>query len=275
MGSRNHQSFEEECVQTVKSVKFFAVGNYFAPVLLILCILLSWEILVRSGLVSRILAPTPTEILVTTITNLRYMLENSWTTAVEVLFGYAAGCLIGVIFGVIIAYSKALEKILSPIIIISQTIPYIALAPVLVALFGYGLMPKLVLVGLITFFPITLAVKDGLTSVDPEVLRFIRSLGATEWQMFRKLKGPAAMPQIFTGIKVSATYAVLGAVVAELFGAKSGLGFIMMRAFTKMKIDLVFSTILMMSLMGMAIFTTVMLLERVIIPWHYARTRRQ
>ena len=251
------------------------ITNYLASISLVLCVLLLWEIFVRFELVSRIMVPAPSMILLTTFNNSRELLHNSWATSLEVLFGYAVGLIIGVVFGITLAYSVYLERILLPIIVISQTIPYIALAPVFVSLFGYGFTPKLILVALITFFPITLAVKDGVSSVDPEILRFSRSLGATEWQMFRKLKWPASMPLIFTGVKVSATYAVFAAVVAELFGAKSGLGVMMMRAHTKMKIDLVFSTIFVMSLMGISILLIVMLLEFFIVPWRYAKLQRE
>ena len=265
---------DEDCLVSKKSVTRSTWSKRLAPPVFLLSLAVIWELLADYGLVSHILAPAPTKILGAIVASRSEILDHAWTTMQEVISGYAAGILIGCLLGVIIVYSSILDRIFTPFMIVSQTVPYVALAPILVAWFGYGMMPKLVLVALITFFPVALAIIDGLRSVDPELLRFVRSLGGTEWNIFSKLKLPSALPHVFTGVKVSATYAVLGAVVAELFGSRKGLGNMMMRAHTKMKTDLVFGTVGVMTAMGILLFLVVVLAERLVIPWHHARTKR-
>lgn len=251
------------------------VRKRLGPALLILVLLVAWEILGRLGVIASYLAPAPTAILEAIVSNIGRFSEHTWMTVKEVLCGYTLGFGVGFLLGVTISYSKLLKKALYPLIVVSQSIPHIALAPILVVWFGFGMEPKLLMVALITFYPVTISTADGLRSVDPELLRFIRSLGATEWQMFRKIKLPSALPHIFTGIKVSATYSVIGAVVGEWFGSKLGLGTLMLEAHRVLKTDIVFGTVLIMSAMGIIIFLVAVLLERLIVGWHYALTRRE
>ena len=248
--------------------------EYLPAAILVLGMLVVWEILGRQGIVQNYVAPQPTVVLQAITSNLPTFAENTWMTVKEVLYGSVIGFGIGFLLGVGIAYSRLLEETLYPIIIASQTLPHIALAPILVVWLGFGMGPKLAIVALVTFFPVTVATADGLRSVDPELLRFVRSLGATEWQMFSKIRLPSSLPGIFTGVKVSATYAVIAAIIGEWVGAHLGLGAMMLRANHMMYMDVVFGTVFIMSALGIVMFLTAILLERLIIPWHAARTKR-
>jgi ABC-type nitrate/sulfonate/bicarbonate transport system permease component len=250
-------------------------GKYLGSIVLGLAVLGIWETLGRLGIVPFYIAPVPTRVLGTIFKKPLTFGDNALWTLKEVWYGFAIGLMVGIVLGLAISYSKLLDKVLYPIIVASQTIPTMALAPILVTWLGFGIAPKLFIVALITFFPITIGMVDGLRSVDPEILRFARALGATEWQMLRKIKLPSLLPHLFTGIKVAATYATIGAVVGEWVGSHKGLGALMLRANHVLATDVVFGTVLLMSLMGIAMFLVAVLVERLVIPWHYARTRRQ
>ena len=250
------------------------IGQYYEAGLLVLVLVGVWQLLSATGAISRLLLPAPTKIVGVILSNLPEFGEHTWMTIKEVVLGYGLGVGVGLMLGIAIAYSRFLEKVLHPLMVVSQNIPHIALGPILIVWLGYGMEPKVTIVALITFFPVTLSMVDALKSVDPEMLRFIRSLGATEWQMFRKIKMPHSLPHLFTGLKVSATYGVLAAVVGEWVGSQLGLGHLMMQYHRRMKTDFVFATILVMSLVGIAMFLGTVVLERVIIPWHHASRQR-
>lgn len=255
--------------------KVYTLMKQYQEAGLVLFILLAiWQLLSATGIVSRFLLPAPTEIVGTILSNLEEFGENTWITIQEVIIGYALGLVVGLVIGIVIAYSRFLKKMLYPLMVISQNMPHIALGPILIVWLGYGMEPKVTLVALITFFPVAMSMVDGLKSVDPEMLRFIRSMGATEWQMFWKIKVPHSLPYLFTGVKVSATYGVLAAVIGEWVGSKYGLGHLMQKSHRAMKTDFVFATILIMSLVGIATFVGAVALERMIIPWHYAMRQR-
>lgn len=241
---------------------------------LVVFILVLWEVLSVRGILKSYIAPPPSDVLGAIFSNLPIFWNNTWVTIKEVIFGYAVGLGAGIPLGIAIAYSKRLEKALYPLVVISQTIPVIALAPILVTWFGFNIWPKLIVVAMITFFPITVSVVDGLQSVDSEILRFLRSLGATERQLFFKIKVPSALPQVFIGIKVSMTYVVIAAVIGEWVGAEFGLGAMMLRAQNVYYMDIVFATVLLMVALGFVALQLAILAEHIAIPWHVAKIKR-
>ena len=253
---------------------YMVACQYQETGLVLLVLVAAWQLLSTMGVFSRLLLPAPTSIVGVILSNAAEFGAHTWVTIKEVILGYALGLGVGLVLGVAIAYSRVLEKVLYPLMVVSQNMPHIALGPILVVWLGFGMEPKLALVALITFFPVTLSTVDALKSVDPEMLRFVRSLGATEWQMFHKIKVPHSLPYLFTGIKVSATYGVLAAVVGEWVGSQFGLGHLMLTSHRAMKTDFVFATVMVMSLVGMAMFVGAALLERVMIPWHHAMRER-
>ena len=243
-------------------------------ILVAIGLLAGWELLSRVGKIPRYIAPAPSASVIAIIRSAPSFGKHTWVTLQEVLLGMLVGSSLGFVLGVVIVYSKKIKMALYPIMVVSQTVPVIALAPILVVWFGFGIGPKIALVALVTFFPITVATADGLVSVDSELLRFIRSLGATEWQMFWKIRLPSALPFILTGVKVSATYCVVAAVIGEFIGAFYGLGALMMQSIHMLYMDVLYGTVIIMSAMGITLYTFVTLLERIFVPWHIERRRK-
>jgi ABC-type nitrate/sulfonate/bicarbonate transport system permease component len=166
-----------------------------------------------------------------------------------------------------------LRRALAPLMIGSQTIPIVAIAPLIIVWFGFGLAPKILVVVLVTFFPITVALLDGFASTQADATELMRSFGASAGQTFRKLRWPSGLPALFTGLRISATYAVVAAVIAEYVGATEGLGIWMVLSQRSFRTDLVFAAILLTAILSVALFALVVLAERAVIPW-YAASRR-
>lgn len=253
-----------------------ALATEYGPAALVLFALLAlWEIASAAGMIPHFIAPPPIEILQVLFEKTGSFWNHFYATFLEVLYGYSSGLFVGLFLGIGIAYSSLIERTMYPLIVASQTIPIIALGPVLVLIFGFGMGSKIFMVAMVVFFPITMSTADGLRSVDPELLRFVRSLGASEWEMFRKIKFPSALPTIFTAIKVSATYGVIAAIVGEMVGAQYGLGALMIRTHRMMMPVDLFGSVALMIVLGIAWFLAAVLAERLIIPWHFARVRRK
>lgn len=257
----------DRAVETIKAYGLSAV--------LLLMLFTLWETASRVGLIPHFIAPPPTEIVQALYTKAGSFWSHFYATFLEVLYGYASGLIVGLLLGIAIAYSRLTERTLYPLIVASQTIPIIAMGPVLVLIFGFGPASKIFMVAVVVFFPITMSTADGLRSVDPELLRFLRSLGASEWAMFRKIKFPSALPSIFTAIKVSATYGVIAAVVGEMVGAQFGLGALLIRSHRMMMTTSLFGSVALMVVLGIAWFLAAVAAERLMIPWHFARVGRK
>jgi ABC-type nitrate/sulfonate/bicarbonate transport system permease component len=165
------------------------------------------------------------------------------------------------------------RRAVEPLLVGSQTIPIVAIAPLIIVWFGFGLVPKILVVVLVTFFPITVALLGGFSSTDAAASQLMRSFGASSWQTFRKLRWPAGLPGLFTGLRISATYAVVAAVIAEYVGATDGLGIWMQLSQRSFRTDLVFGAILLTAALSVALFGAVAAAERAFIPW-YAASRR-
>ena len=221
-----------------------------------------WEALVRILDVQRWLLPRPTAIGVEIWRSRSVLWDNALVTGEEVLIGYAIAIVVGIALAVAISYSRLLERAVYPFVIASQTIPIIALAPLLLVWVGPEKTSKIIIVALITFFPIVVNLVDGLRSADRASIDMFRTLGATRWQTFRKLQAPAALPFFFSGLKISAVFAVIGAVIGEWVGGQAGLGWLMQVVRPLFKTELVFASIFVLSAMAIMLFVTVVVLER-------------
>jgi NitT/TauT family transport system permease protein len=199
------------------------------------------------------------------------LLEHTWVTLQETVVGFLLAAVIGVVVAVLLVYSPTAEKSLYPLILFAQVIPKIAIAPILVVWFGFGLTPKVILAVLIAFFPVVVSAVAGLRSVDPELLELSATMGASRWKTFRKIRFPSALPHLMSGLKVAVTLAVVGAVVGEFVGADRGLGFVLLLASGNLDAPLLFADLILMSAIGVVLFVAVELLERVLIPWHASR----
>jgi NitT/TauT family transport system permease protein len=241
------------------------------PALLLGLLVGIWWFVTDREMVAAYLIPPPAEVLDVLVKQRADLARHTWVTTYETLLGFALATLIGVFTAVLIVYSRTLEKAIYPIILFAQVIPKIAIAPILVVWFGYGISPKVMLAVLIAFFPVVISGVAGLRSTDPELLDLSATMGASRWKTFRKIRFPGALPHLMAGLKVAVTLAVVGAVVGEFVGSKEGLGFILLAASGNLDSALLFADLFLMSAIGIALFILVELAEGLLIPWHASR----
>jgi putative hydroxymethylpyrimidine transport system permease protein len=191
----------------------------------------------------------------------------TWVTTEEVLLGFVLSVVAGVLLAATLHSSRVIRNAVYPLLIGSQAIPIVVLAPVGTIIFGFTLTPRLILVVLVCFFPIVVNAVDGLASVDPELLRVMRTLDGGRWARFRRVEAPSALPSLFTGMRVAATYAPIGAVFAEWAGSQNGLGYLMLQAAPQLQTALLFAAIFILTAEAIVLFAVVTLLERICCPW--------
>jgi NitT/TauT family transport system permease protein len=199
------------------------------------------------------------------------LMSATLVTSKETLIGFIVAIAVAVPLSVLLTYSRLAERFLYPIMVSSQVVPKVAIAPLFVVWFGFGLTPKVLIAFLIAFFPIVIDTTVGLRSVDPGMLHLARSMGAGELQTFRKVRLPNGLPSFFGGLKVAVTLAVIGAVVGEFVGSSDGLGYVLITATGNVDTPLVFASILLMSVIGIVLFGLLEVVERFATPWHRSR----
>jgi ABC-type nitrate/sulfonate/bicarbonate transport system permease component len=214
--------------------------------------------------------PAPTRIIAALLSNVEILAPHTWQTILETVTGFLLALIVGLVFAVLVDVSPFLRAAIYPILVVSQTIPLLALAPLLVLWFGFGLLPKVLVVALVCFFPIVVSGADGFRSVDPELVRLFRTFGAGKWTIFRKVRFPGALPSLFSGVRIAITYSVTGAVWGEYVGAEWGLGIFMQRAQHSNQVALVFAAIILISTLSIMLFLLTSLIERLVIPWYFA-----
>ena len=247
------------------------VRRALPAVLLGFLVLVGWEGAVRLFGIPSFLLPGPVEIAGAFWEARALLLEHSVPTAFEAISGFVCAAVTGVLSGLLINRSALMERALYPWLVASQAVPIIALAPVLVTWFGYGPVPKVIVVTLFCFFPITVATADGLRSIDPELVRLMRSFGATRWRIFSMVEVPGALPFLFGGFRLAVTYCVIGAVTGEWVGSSEGLGFLMNADKSQFEIARLFAEIGILSFMGVGLFLIVALLQCLLAPWTLRR----
>jgi putative hydroxymethylpyrimidine transport system permease protein len=188
-------------------------------------------------------------------------------TTEEVLLGFILSIAVAVSLAVILHSSRIMRNACYPLLIGSQAVPIVVIAPVLTIIFGFTITPKLVVVALVCFFPVVVNAVDGLAAVDPELLRVMRTLDGGRWATFRRVEAPAALPSLFTGLRVAATYAPIGAVFGEFAGSQNGLGYLMLQATPQLETSLVFAAIFILTAEAIVLFVAVTMLERLCCPW--------
>lgn len=243
-------------------------------ILLVVLTLAVWEVFVRVFNIPVFLLPSPSVIGQTFINDWHVIALNLPPTIIEIIAGFALSLIIGVPLAIIIVYSPLAESFLYPPMVASQAIPKVAIAPLFVVWMGYGLAPKIWIAFLIAFFPIVIDTVVGLRSIHPGMLQLGRSMGGGSFKVFLKLRLPTALPNIFAGMKVAITLAVVGAITGEFVGSQSGLGYLMTSASGQMDTPLVFAVLVTVSVIAMALFIAIEVVERISIPWHASsRTR--
>ncbi len=240
-----------------------------APVLLALIVIVAvWEAVVDLGHVPTYLLPPPSAIWISMIEHRAGLFNHMWVTLLETLAGFALSIAIGVPLAMMIVYSRMFDRIVYPILIASQSVPKVALAPILLVALGYGMMPKIIVAFLIAFFPVVVNTVSGLASVDRDTLKLMRSMGAARLTVFTKVRFPHAVPSMIAGFKVAIALAVVGAVVGEFVGGRSGLGYYMMLATGNFDAPLVFACVVVLTAMGIVLFYAVGLLELALARWN-------
>ena len=265
--TENHVSSESATVasrrQTVSIWNRLAgyVQNWGAAVVIALLGLVVWELSVRLFDVQEWLLPPVSQILSELIADPPLFISNGWVTLREILVGFMVSTTFGFVMATGMFWSRLMERSVYPFLIASQTVPVFTLAPLLVIWTGTGMTPKVVIVVLFTFFPITIGLMTGLRSVDADMIAMFRTLGASKWQMFTKLHLPSALPYLFAGLKVAAVVSVIGAVIGEWIGASAGLGWLIKTSGSRYQTDKVFAAIFTLSVMASMMFILISLAQ--------------
>lgn len=246
------------------------VGPPLAFALLVLAV---WQLYATVGGIKESSLPKPTQVASSLWENRTLLLDNAWVTIKEILLGYLAAIALGIGLGVLICTSKLAERAIYPWLVTSQMVPIPAIAPIIVIWTGFDLRPKVIVIALVSFFPIAVNTIDGLKSADPEMGNLLRTLGAKRWRRFRTAEVPAALPFIFSGLRVGAALSVIGAVFAEWVGASEGLGYLILTLNNQTATTEMFAAIIVLALIGIALFALVGVLERILLPWYHEGRR--
>lgn len=233
----------------------------YSALILAIVLLGAWQILVPLSGLSEFVLPTPLAIATRIVNELPLLATHGYVTLFEVVVGFAMGVLVGIPLALSIFYSRAFERAIYPILVALQTVPKVALAPLLVLYLGYGWAPKITLAFLISFFPIVISTVVGLQSLDKNLVNLVRSMGAGEWQTFFKVRLPAALPNIFGGFKVAVSLAVIGAVIGEYVAAERGLGYLQLQANSQFDTTLNFATVVAISGLGVMLYFIIDIIE--------------
>ena len=238
------------------------------PAAAALCLLiLLWQFLYQSGAVPAYMLPSPVQVVKALFTDLPTILRHAVVTLQEAFYGLCIGVVLAFVMATLMDHFRILNKALYPIMIITQTIPTIAIAPLLVLWMGFYMAPKITLVVITTFFPITVGLLDGYKSVDKDSIDLMRAMGASKVQIFFHVKLPAALPQFFSGLKISASYAVVGAVISEWLGGFEGLGVYMTRVSKAYAFDKMFAVIIFIVIISLLLMFAVNLIKTISLPW--------
>jgi NitT/TauT family transport system permease protein/putative hydroxymethylpyrimidine transport system permease protein len=243
-------------------------------ILFVLVLLGLWELAVRGGLVDPLLVPAPTKVVEALWDDRSLLAHDLAVTAWEVVVGLAVALLAGAAIGVAMHLSSPVRRVLRPLVVGSQAVPVPVIAPLVIFLLGFGLAPKVALVALVCFFPVTINLYDGLRDVDPDARKLLRTFDATPWQSLRFLEAPSALPAAFTGARVAAAVAVIGAVFGEWAGSDSGLGYSVMTAGNSLETSRAFAATLLLFVLAIALYWLFTLLERRVVTWA-PRTERE
>jgi ABC-type nitrate/sulfonate/bicarbonate transport system permease component len=247
--------------------------RWLAPVLLLAVLIGLWQVAADTGALASVLGledflvPSPSQVATTLWEDRSLLADNAWVTLKEVVLGFLCALAVGLAFAVALHLSQTLRRALYPLLVASQTVPVIVIAPILIVWFGYGLGPKLGIIALICFFPITVNTLDGLRSVDPEAIKMMRTLDASRWQILRRVEAPAALPFAFSGAKIAVAVAVIGAVFGEWSGASEGLGYLLLLDNNLLETARMFASVFILSAMAIALFGLLALAERRFVRW--------
>jgi len=241
------------------------------PLWLLLSLVVLWDLVIRLFKIPPYLIPTPWSVAHQLGAEWPMLWRETLPTLYATLGGFALSALIGVPIAMWIAYSRLVESFVYPLLVFSQSVPKVAIAPLFVVWFGFGIVPKVIAAFLLGFFPVVVSTVQGFKSVEADVIDLARSMGASPFKVFLKFRLPTALPSIFSGLKVSVTLAVVGAVVGEFVGSNSGIGYVLQKANGTFDLPLMFAALVILSLVGVLLFLVVELIERWLLPWHVSQ----
>ncbi|HKS84749.1 MAG TPA: ABC transporter permease [Pseudolabrys sp.] len=244
-----------------------AMAAIVGPTVTLLALLVVWEVLARWSGIPTWLLPAPSAIAEAMIDWRGELTLHFFVTLYEVLIGFAISIAVSVPLAVAVVYSPFLQNTIYPILLALQSMPKVAIAPLLVLWIGFGVLPKVIVVFLVCFFPIVVATASGLSAVPPPLLDLIRSLSATQYQTFIKIRFPTAIPHIFVGFKIAITFAVIGGVIGEFVGSDQGLGYLILISTSQSRTPLAFGALLLLTIMSIVLYYAVEVIERLVIPW--------
>lgn len=267
---KKHTSIDRKSIFIYSDKKYL---NKTVTALFYVMLIMAWQILVDYMKVPQYILPSPLVIVKEFISSFPLLLKHGRVTMIEVLIGFSISLILGVILSVFMDKYKLVKNLFYPFMVVTQTVPIMAVAPLLMIWFGFGLTPKIVVVVLVCFFPIAVSLTEGLSSVDEELIDMMRSMNATENQIFFKCKLPAAMPSFFAGLRIAATYSVMGAVVSEWVGAQEGLGIFMTRVMKSYKTPALFADILFIIIMTLIFVAIIDFCGKKLMPWKKDKRR--
>jgi NitT/TauT family transport system permease protein len=244
-----------------------ATSSWLPAVILLLVTIVLWEAAVRIFSISSFTVPAPSEIAKSLVAQWGTLMQAMMVTAGEILFGFLVSVLVGIALALVIVRFDWLGRALYPLVVLFQNVPKVALAPIFILWFGYGLAPKIGLILVIAFFPVTLSMLAGMQSVDRSLLSLMNSVGASPTQILFRIRVPHSLPSLMAGTKIAATLSVIGAIVGEFAGASDGLGYVIQFASTQLDTPLVFAALLLVSVLGIAFYYAAEILERIVVPW--------
>lgn len=237
------------------------------PVLLSAGVLVVWEAAIRVFGIPTFVLPAPTAIIASLGENRAQLAVAAKATAVEVLFGFVLAAVVGIAVALVIVRFERFGRALYPLIVLFQNVPKVALAPIVILWFGYDLTPKVVLIVVIAFFPVTIDMMAGLQSVEPSFVSLMRSVGASDTKILMRVRIPHSLPHLIAGLKVAVTFSVIGAIVGEFAGANEGLGYVIQFASTQLDTPLIFAALIVVSVLGLLFYYVVEYAERLLVPW--------
>ena len=246
------------------------IAGYGPAFVLVVALLAVWQIVVRANLSLAYVLPSPGAIAQALALNWGTIYDNTIPTLMETVLGLLVATALGLLLAVLLDLSSWSRRAIYPLLITSQTIPIVAIAPLLLIWFGFDIGPKVIVVALYCFFPIAVATADGLASAEPDLLKLLKSMGASRWQILWLVRLPGAMPSFFSGLRIAATYSVTGAIVGEFVGARKGLGIYMILSSNSHAIPVVFALIFVTAVLSLVLFGLVSLVERLALPWYRA-----
>ncbi|MFY9687091.1 MAG: ABC transporter permease [Pseudolabrys sp.] len=249
-------------------------ARFLYPLAGTLIIILAWHYYVVLFHVPVVVLPTPMQVLQAMVKESKALLEEGWITALECIYGFALAMAIGIPIAVTMTYSRIANQMFYPLLVASQSIPKVAIAPILLVWFGTGLQSKLAMAFVIAFFPVVVDTATGLRSTSPELLELARSLQCSRLQTFFKIQLPSALPSIFSGAKIAVTLAVIGAVIGEFIGSNEGLGNLLLTANSQLNTPLVWAALIVLSALGMVLYGIVVVAESILMPWAVDSTQK-